>query len=446
MIDKDIIPVNWREENSIIKVIGVGGGGCNAVSEMFRQGIKDVTFAISNTDIQQLNLSPVLTKLQIGVNLTKGLGAGCNPTQGRDAALESKASIEKLLTDNTQMLFIAAGMGGGTGTGAAPVIAEVAKSKDILTVGVVTLPFRDEGVEFMKRAINGIKELEKHVDSLLIIDNQNLYKIYDMDSIFEALPKSDQIWGKAVKSIADIVTTTGFINVDFADLKMVMKDSGMAVIGIGTASGSNRAELAVKEAFNSPLLNDIDLATAKSVLVNISSSKDYGLKMNELSQIMQLVSEYTGIAENFKRGIVLDDTLGESISVTVVATGFSTNAIPQISEDGKKLVERVKLNLPETDIRGGVIRETIVSNPHKTQKFGSSSTHSTTNREKPALVVGPGDKISDLENIPAYIRKSKAAENQNDSSNNVKEKFKLEEFEGKQILSEENSYLHKTQD
>jgi cell division protein FtsZ len=234
---KEILPVNWEQENSIIKVVGVGGGGGNAVNQMYRQGIKDVTFAVCNTDTQALNSSPIPLKIQLGSTLTRGLGAGCNPVQGRNAAIESIDTIKEMLGSPTEMVFITAGMGGGTGTGAAPVIAKIAKEMGILTVGVVTLPFRDEGNEFLKRAILGIKELENNVDSLLIIDNQKLYKIYGELSVYEAFPKADSVLNIAVKSIAEIITKPGYINVDFADVKMVMSNSGMAIMGTGTASG-----------------------------------------------------------------------------------------------------------------------------------------------------------------------------------------------------------------
>ena len=234
---EEYLPVNWEDSRSIIKVIGVGGGGGNAVNQMFRQGIKDVDFTICNTDTQALQASPIPEKLQLGNVLTRGLGAGCNPEQGRKAALESIERIKESLGGATEMVFITAGMGCGTGTGAAPVIAKVARELNLLTVGLVTLPFRDEGSEFLKRAVLGIKELEKHVDSLLIIDNQKLYKIFGELSIFDAFPKADAVLSTAVKGIAEIITRPGFINVDFADVRMVMQNSGMAIMGTGTGLG-----------------------------------------------------------------------------------------------------------------------------------------------------------------------------------------------------------------
>lgn len=467
---KEYIPLDWESDNSIIKVIGVGGGGCNAVSEMFRQGIKNVDFMICNTDTQSLAISPVNEKLQLGNVVTRGLGAGCNPEQGRKAAEESIEQIREKLEGMTEMIFLTAGMGGGTGTGATPVIAKVAKEMGILTVAVVTLPFRDEGVEFMKRAVLGIRELEKYVDCLLIIDNQKLYSIFGDLTIFDAFPKADTVLSTAVKGIAEIITRPGFINVDFADVRMVMSNSGMALMGSGSAEGENRAVRAVEEAFSSPLLNDFDLTTAKNVLVNITSGREKGLTMAELSQIMDYVKEYTGNhPEHFKRGVVCNESMGESISVTVVATGFDMNSLPQISSDGDKLVESVVLGsdsvLPEQfslqDTKSssdfyqqatGVQREPIT--PSKTRIKNSESPQENDKSEKrvkPALIIEEGDNIKELENQPAYIRKQMKMNSQASMSNlkedmKIGSTFKLEEIDGKHQINPDNSFIHQTQD
>ncbi|MDO9681063.1 MAG: cell division protein FtsZ [Bacteroidales bacterium] len=458
---KEYLPVDWEANRSIIKVIGVGGGGGNAVNQMFRQGIKDVDFLICNTDVQALAASPVPEKLQLGNVATRGLGAGCNPEQGRKAAMETIDKITELLSGFTEMVFITAGMGGGTGTGAAPVIAKVARDMGLLTVAVVTLPFRDEGSEFLKRAILGIKELEKNVDSLLIIDNQKLYKIFGELSIFEAFPKADAVLSTAVKGIAEIITRPGFINVDFADVRMVMNNSGMALMGVGTATGDNRAIRAVEEALSSPLLNDFDLTSAKNVLVNITSSNDHGLTMAELSQIMAYISEFTGgNAENFKRGVVCDPSIGESISVTIVATGFDMHSLPQISSSGGKIVESVVL--------GNEIMQSIsqkneehltpvpadiipAERPLKTSvKQPVYSQESVVKKSKPALILEQGEDISQLEKQPAYIRKQMKLKNQESGSpvSDMRESstFRLEENDGKQQLLSDNSFIHQTQD
>lgn len=463
---KDYIPVNWESNGSIIKVIGVGGGGGNAVSQMFQQGIKDVDFMICNTDTMALKNSPVPEKIQLGHDLAKGLGAGCDPERGRSAALESIDTIKASLSGQTEMVFITAGMGGGTGTGAAPVIAKLAKDLNLLTVGVVTLPFRDEGQEFLKRAIVGIKELEKYVDSLLIIDNQKIYKIFGELNIFEAFPKSNSVLNSAVKGIAEIITRPGFINVDFADVKMIMQNSGMALLGTGTAEGDNRAIRAVEEAFSSPLLNDYDLKTAKGVLVNITSSSNNGLTMAELSQIMDYIKEYTG--ENvlkFKRGVVNDPEIGEAISVTVVATGFDMHSLPQISTEGDKIVETVTLgdSLNSQQQPGQVIID-IKSNPkiqiepisrteRAKQPAAQSSPVPGSVKTKPALILAPEENIVDLENQPAYIRRKvminkeeKAPMHHERPDNRGADSMRLEERDGKQHLLSDNSYLHQTQD
>lgn len=386
----DIIPTNWGNPHSIIKAVGVGGGGCNAVSEMMRQGIKDVDFMICNTDVQSLKSSEVVEKLRLGNNVTKGLGTGFNPEGGKRAATESEDDIKKSLSGETEMLFITAGMGGGTGTGAAPVIAKIAKEMGILTVGVVTLPFRDEGRAFLKRAIKGIKELQKFVDSLLIIDNQKLYQVYSDLRIHDAFPMADNVLCTAVKSIAEIITRPGFINVDFADVKRVMENGGMAIMGIGSAEGTDRASKAVEEAFASPLLNECDLKTAKGVLVNITTSKKEGLTMSELSQIMDYVNNYTGNADKFKRGVVLDDSMGGRVSITIVATGFNTDSLPEIDIDDIEEEEpkRKAITGEEDDVTEEV--------PEYSKPEGI-----------PVLLMEQEEDIVDLEKTPAYIRRAK---------------------------------------
>ena len=400
-----LVPDGWDMSQSIIKVIGVGGGGCNAVSEMYRQGIKDVDFMVCNTDIQSLKISQVPETLRLGSDLTRGLGAGCDPEKGRKAATESIEDIRKSLSGNTEMVFITAGMGGGTGTGAAPVIAQVAKEMGKLTVAVVPLPFRDEGPEFVNRAVKGIRELKKHVDSLLIIDNQKLYNVFGELTIFDAFPRADEVLSTAVKSIADIINRPGFINVDFADVRMVMNNSGMAIMGMGEAEGPDRAIDAVQKALDSPLLNDCDLTTAKGLLINITSSKeDGGLTMAELSQIMDQVRSFTGGSANkFKRGVVYDPTIGKKISVTIVATGFEISNLPQIDMDDNP-DGPVSLN-PGEDIWDDDDTDT---NVQENEMGGDIQKQVYIRPEgKPALILEPSDDISQLERVPAYVRRNK---------------------------------------
>ena len=287
----EFVASDWTEENSIIKVIGVGGGGCNAVTYMYNQHIEGCNFIVCNTDNQALNKSNVPCKIQLG----EGLGAGTNPIKGRNAALESQDEIRaKVIDTGTQMLFITAGMGGGTGTGASPVIAKMAKEKGILTVGVVTIPFRHEGDDFLAKAVDGIHELENNVDSLLIINNEKLYEYFGNQLVQDAFPKADEVLATAVRGIIELITKSGFINADFEDVKTMMKNSGMALMGCGVGSGPNRIEDAVRGALESPLLNDFDLKTSKNLLINITVGKnDKGLRMDEHGKIIDLITEYT---------------------------------------------------------------------------------------------------------------------------------------------------------
>ncbi len=334
-MDTQLIPVSWEKRGSLIMVIGVGGGGNNAVSYMYPMGLKDVDFVVCNTDVKSMERSPVPIKLQIGPGVTGGLGTGMDHILGRKAAEESVEEIEKLLDGDSEMVFVTCGMGGGTGTGASPVIAKLAKEKGKLTVGVVTIPFRDEGNESLYRAVEGIKEMAKHVDSLLVIDNQKLYDLYGMMSTRKGFAKANEVLATAVKSISEVITTTGEINVDFNDVKKVMQNSGVAIMGIGEAEGENRAVQAVENALNSPLLNDLNLQNVKNALINITGSSDdeHGITLSELSQIMGYTKQYTGATINFKRGIVYDEEMGDRISVTIIATGFEMWQLPVIDEN-----------------------------------------------------------------------------------------------------------------
>lgn len=309
---------------SIIKVIGVGGGGSNAVNYMDSIGIRNVEFIICNTDIQALHSSNVKSQIQIGMELTKGLGAGANPEKGREAALESSHEIRELLrNDGTKMLFITAGMGGGTGTGAAPVIAQIAKELDILTVGIVTLPFDFEGKSKMDKALKGVEELKKGCDSVITILNQRLIEIYGDLSQSMAFEKADDIIATSAKCIAEIVTIPGQINVDFEDVNTVMRNTGTSVLGSAEASGDNRAQDAVENAINSPLLNDRDINGAKKILLNIvSGGGDNELTTRELNTITQLINDATSSNAEMIFGTATDGELDDRVRVTIIATGF----------------------------------------------------------------------------------------------------------------------------
>ncbi|MDZ7606098.1 MAG: cell division protein FtsZ [Cyclobacteriaceae bacterium] len=311
-----------KHHKSIIKVIGVGGGGSNAVNHMYNQGIRDVEFIICNTDAQALMTSPVPNRLQIGEHLTQGLGAGANPEKGMNAALESKEDIRDLLSDSTKMVFITAGMGGGTGTGAAPVIAKVARDLGILTVGIVTVPFGFEGGKKMVQAEAGVNELKANCDTVLVILNDKLREIYGNLSIRDAFAQADNILTTAAKGIAEIITVPGYVNVDFEDVKTVMSNSGSAVMGSAITKGENRARRAAEEALASPLLNEKEIHGAQKVLLSIISGEEAELQMDELAEITDYIMEMAGDEAEVIFGHGIDAELGECIRVTVIATGF----------------------------------------------------------------------------------------------------------------------------
>ncbi|MEP5612295.1 MAG: cell division protein FtsZ [Cyclobacteriaceae bacterium] len=315
---------------SIIKVVGVGGGGSNAVNHMHSLGIKDVEFVVCNTDHQALDSSAVPIKLQIGINLTSGLGAGANPDKGRSAAIESKEEIRDLLSQDTKMVFITAGMGGGTGTGAAPVIAQVARELDILTVGIVTAPFAFEGKKKTRAAEEGIAELKKYCDTVLVIMNDKLREVYGNLSIRDAFGEADNVLTTAAKGIAEIITVPGYVNVDFEDVKTVMRNAGPAVMGSAKTLGENRARRAAEEALNSPLLNQQNIFGAEKILLSIISGEEAELQMDELTDITDYIQEYAGDDAEVIFGHGVDANLGEHIRVTVIATGFG-----EVSEAGE---------------------------------------------------------------------------------------------------------------
>ncbi|MBR2618938.1 MAG: cell division protein FtsZ [Paludibacteraceae bacterium] len=322
-------PILFNEKNvsnTFIKVIGAGGGGSNAVNRMYNYGIKDVTYAIFNTDIQDLSKSPVPVKVQIGEASTHGLGAGGRPEVGKQAAEEDIEKIRTVLSDNTKMVFINAGMGGGTGTGAAPVIARIAKDMNILTVGIVTIPFEFEGKRKFDKAKAGLEEIRKNVDALLVIDNRQLVKIYNDYRLDNAFAKADEILSDATKGIADIINTTGYINVDFADVSTIMKDCGVAIMNTGYASGTNRITEAIKDALNSPLLHDNDVRGAERVLMYIKTSNSQQLTSGETQEITNFIN-HIGSDVEFIWGAYYDDNLENDISVTIIATGFEIKSL-----------------------------------------------------------------------------------------------------------------------
>jgi cell division protein FtsZ len=324
------------DQSAKIKVIGVGGGGGNAVNTMIASNVYNVEFLAANTDVQALRMSNAPVKIQLGAQLTKGLGAGASPMRGREAALEDREKLAEVLK-GADMIFIAAGMGGGTGTGAAPVIADVAREVGALTVGVVTKPFTREGKQRLAKAEEGIREMKKHVDSLVVIPNDRLLGLAGKSmSILDAFKPSDDVLRQAVQGISDLITASGMINVDFADVKSIMSERGMAMMGIGIASGENRGVEAATRAISSPLLEDIDISGAKGVLVNISGSSD--MTMDEFDDASRIIHEKVHEDANIIIGLVIDETLGENIKVTAIATGFGDRFDVEKAKQEMKIV------------------------------------------------------------------------------------------------------------
>jgi len=342
MTDQDLIFEIPKGERNIIKVIGVGGGGSNAVNHMFQQGIRGVDFIVCNTDAQALDMSPVPTKIRLGESLTEGMGAGSKPEVGKNAAIESLDEVKALLENNTTMVFVTAGMGGGTGTGAAPIIAQAAKEMGILTVGIVTIPFGFEGSKRRKQADIGLKEMRESVDTLLVIQNDKLMEMFGNLTLDNAFAQADNVLTTSAKGIAEVISLPGKINVDMNDVKTVMTDRGAALMGAYTAEGEDRAIKAVKGALDSPLLNDNDIKGASHVLLYISHGED--VNMNELSQITDEIQKATGEEAEMIWGTHNDESLGKNIRVTLIATGFSTTEVPPREE--KPAVSDTANNVP----------------------------------------------------------------------------------------------------
>ena len=362
MVD-GFINFNLNEKTpTIIKVIGVGGGCGNAVEYMYEKGICDVDFVICNTDYQALRNSPIPCKIQLGKELTAGHGAGNNPAMGEKSAQESLADIEAILKKDTRMAFITAAMGGGTGTGAAPVIAKLSKDMGILTVGIVSVPARFEGPKRLDQARDGLRRLKDHVDCLIVIDNEKIKSIYGSQTISQAFAKANDVLNIAAKGIAEIITLPGYINVDFADVRTVMTDSGVAIMGAAQASGEDRAIRAITEALESPLLNNNDILGAKDILLNITSGTDE-ITMDEMSQITSHIIRKVGNNAAVIWGVGTDPDLGDAVSVTIIATGFPTGDIELFGEENtcagyakqpeclKEEEVRVKPGLTEEQVR-----------------------------------------------------------------------------------------------
>ena len=389
----------------IIKVIGVGGGGGNAVNHMYKEGIHDVTFVLCNTDNQALAESDVPIKLQLGRSITQGLGAGNRPDRARDAAEESIEDIEAILNDGTKMVFITAGMGGGTGTGAAPVIARIAKEMDILTVGIVTIPFIFEGEKKIIQALDGVERIAQHVDALLVINNERLREIYSDLTFMNAFGKADDTLSIAAKSIAEIITMRGTVNLDFADVKTILKDGGVAIMSTGFGEGDNRVTKAIDDALHSPLLNNNDIFNAKKVMLNVSFCKNSELMMEEMNEIHEFMSKFREGVEVIW-GVAMDNALDKKVKITVLATGFGVEDVPGMDS----VLERRSQEEEERQIQ---LEEEKEKNKERIRKAYGESANSigskNIHKRRQIYLFAPEDLDNDdivsiVENSPAYLR------------------------------------------
>ena len=393
-----------EEKHSIIKVIGVGGGGGNAVNHMYKEGIHDVTFVVCNTDNQALNDSPVPVKLQLG---SEGLGAGNRPEKAKAAAEESIEAIRNMLNDGTRMAFITAGMGGGTGTGAAPVIARVSKEMDILTVGIVTIPFRFEGNRKIDQALDGVEEMSKHVDALLVINNERLREIYPDLSFLDAFGKADDTLSVAAKSIAEIITLHGTMNLDFNDVRTVLQDGGVAIMSTGYGEGEDRVKKAIDDALNSPLLNDNDIFNSKKILLNISFSHQKDSKDNFMMEEMNYVHEFMdrfGSDFVFKWGVAVDPELGKRVKVTILVTGFGMQNVDGMEERMLKQQTREDANKRAEEQEKAAKRE-----ERRIHYYKEGDTAKRYKRRPNIYIFNPEDLdnddiISAVEQTPTYKR------------------------------------------
>jgi cell division protein FtsZ len=474
-----------KNRNSIIKVIGVGGGGGNAVNNMYRKGIKGVDFIVCNTDLQALEMSPVPNKIRLGTNQTEGLGAGANPELGRLSALESLEQLRDVLKANTKMVFITAGMGGGTGTGAAPVIAGLAKEMGILTVAIVTTPFRFEGKKRMGQAHSGIKSLEQNVDTIVTINNDNLTEVFGKNvTMKQAFEEADTVLCDAAKGIAEIITREGYINVDFADVNTIMKDGGTALMGTATYSGEDRAIRAAEDAISSPMLDNVNIHGSRGILVNITASSE-SLRLDETTTIVEYIQEAAGDNADIIFGTVYDEDMGDQLSVTVIATGFDnekrsfsgvqpmakplveTPVKPEVREVREVREEKKSVNnLEDFSITSSPVfnleieptkppvtpqQPTLFENdrppvnseePPKSLKEAELEERMRKLRSTDYNYHNP-DSLKGMEDIPAYLRKSINLQEENRKEEPKLSKLSLEDVDDNRfILSDNNTYLH----
>jgi cell division protein FtsZ len=476
-----------NSEHSIIKVIGVGGGGGNAVAHMYRQGIKGVDFAISNTDNQAMENSPVDVRIQLGPQLTDGRGAGTKPEVGKEACIESIDDVRQFIDSGTKMLFITAGMGGGTGTGAAPIIAKAAKEEGILTVGVVTIPFKFEGLKRQRQALEGLEQLKANVDAILVISNDKMREIHGNLAISEAFAQADEILTTAVKGIAEIITVPGYVNVDFEDVNTVMRRSGVAIMGNAMAEGEDRARKAISDALNSPLLEDNDIRGARHILLNITSGTKE-VTMDEIGEITDYVQEEAGYGTDLVWGNCRDEALGEKISITLIATGFAEGNAkrvqPQVEEkiivsldDGEMSIREefistgmaegdkthmvdfdnddVKKTIETLGVRHGAFDLDDIEEVHprrdpRIERTTATAQHKNNEIEaaRRAYLRNQATKpldnpqiISEMESVPAYKRRKVSLDDTREHNDGISG-FKVSVDDDAPIISSNNSFLH----
>jgi len=464
--------------NNDIKVIGVGGGGSNAVNHMFKMGIEGVDFAICNTDNQALKMSPVPHQIRLGPQLTQGRGAGARPETGREACLESQEDIRKFFSNDTKMVFVTAGMGGGTGTGAAPIVAKLAQELDILTVGIVTMPFDFEGRKRMANAQEGLAELKKNVDALIVISNDKLKQMRGDLPISEAFQEADDVLTAAAKGIAEIITIAGYVNVDFEDVSTVMRGSGVAIMGTGSAAGEDRARASVEAALNCPLLEDNQIEGSKNILLNITSGTKE-ITMDEIREITDYINEEAGHNPEVIWGNCTDETIGDRIMVTVIATGFEKGraelkdrqhkepirvtlddepASPQLDVDTFDTVQETRTvefrtsaperAIPKPPPNSFEKEPYIKSESHDVDlNIGHTPDVSATNRQSQLhelrMKLNSPTGMNELENEPAFKRRKITLEDQTHSSENEMSNNSVSlDDEGRPTISSQNSYLH----
>ncbi|HRO08876.1 MAG TPA: cell division protein FtsZ [Saprospiraceae bacterium] len=468
------IPTN---DKSIIKVVGVGGGGGNAVSHMYRQGITGVDFAICNTDAQAMENSPVSVKIALGPNLTEGRGAGSMPEVGKQSCIESIEEIRTWLDDGTKMLFITAGMGGGTGTGAAPIIAKIAREMDILTVAIVTLPFKFEGLRRQRQAHEGLEQLKKNVDSILVISNDKLKKLHSNLALSAAFGEADNILTTAAKGIAEIITVAGYINVDFEDVNTVMRNSGVAIMGSAFAEGDDRAAKAISLALSSPLLEDNDIRGAQHILLNITSGTKE-VTMDEIGEITEHIQEEAGYGTDLIWGNCHDASLGDKIMVTLIATGFHEGStkkkevepgIKKVALESEKIHEIVEsdytvidLELPtlenvvefdDTEVRKTKIKLGIedddFSGTRKSQlseelrkKQEADAARRDYLRKSNSKPLDSPKIIADMENVPAYARRNVVLEDNENKNGKQHSTYMVNMDDDNNIMITNNSFLY----